>query len=74
MVRSLHILSLALSVSLSLSLSLSLFRSLLKYQSNMATEHGSADFDEFCEFLGTKITLKDWNKYRGGLDVKSMCC
>jgi len=37
----------------------------------MGAEHGSPDFDEFCEFLGTRITLKDWNKYRGGLDVKS---
>lgn len=29
------------------------------------------DFEEFLEFLGKKIVLKDWNKFRGGLDIKS---
>lgn len=28
-------------------------------------------FDEFLNIIGTKIALKDWDKFRGGLDVKS---
>lgn len=31
----------------------------------------SKEYDEFLEFIGSKITLQGWNKYRGGLDVKS---
>lgn len=31
---------------------------------------GSDDFEEFLQFLGDKIKLKDWNNFRGGLDVK----
>ena len=29
------------------------------------------DYEEFLEWLGERITLKGWSKYRGGLDVKS---
>lgn len=28
----------------------------------------SKDFEEFLEFLGTKVTLNGWDKFRGGLD------
>jgi len=31
----------------------------------------SPDFLEFMEFLGTKVTLKGWEKFRGGLDNKT---
>eukprot|EP01105_Mastigella_eilhardi_P011348 TRINITY_DN2623_c0_g1_i1.p1 TRINITY_DN2623_c0_g1~~TRINITY_DN2623_c0_g1_i1.p1 ORF type:complete len:531 (-),score=129.86 TRINITY_DN2623_c0_g1_i1:2102-3694(-) len=31
---------------------------------------GTPQYEEFLAFLGTKITLKGWQKYRGGLDVK----
>lgn len=30
----------------------------------------SKDFQQFCYFMGEKIELLNWNKYRGGLDVK----
>ena len=32
----------------------------------------SPDYLEFLKFLGEEITLLGWDKYRGGLDVKSM--
>jgi hypothetical protein len=32
---------------------------------------GSADWEEFLEFLGDKVVLQGWTKYRAGLDVKS---
>ncbi len=28
----------------------------------------SPDFEEFLEFLGTKVPLSGWTKFRGGLD------
>jgi hypothetical protein len=31
----------------------------------------SAAFDEFLEFLGNRIVLRDWKGFRGGLDVNS---
>ena len=31
----------------------------------------SAAFEEFLQLLGTRIQLKDWAGYRGGLDVQS---
>lgn len=31
----------------------------------------SEEFERFLELLGEKIKLKGWQKYRGGLDVKS---
>ena len=31
----------------------------------------SDDFEEFLNFLGTRIQLKGWKQYRAGLDVKS---
>jgi hypothetical protein len=35
-------------------------------------EEGSPDYFEFLRFLGEEIPLKGWDKYRGGLDVKSI--
>jgi hypothetical protein len=32
---------------------------------------GSEAYDEFLEFLGDKIDLMGWKKYRAGLDVSS---
>jgi hypothetical protein len=31
----------------------------------------SKEFEEFLEYMGEKVVLKGWEKYRGGLDVKS---
>jgi hypothetical protein len=31
---------------------------------------GSPEFEEFLAFLGDKIELRGWQKYRAGLDVK----
>jgi len=31
---------------------------------------GSAEFEEFLDFFGEKIKLKDWNHFSGGLDIK----
>ena len=31
----------------------------------------SEDFERFLELLGDRVELKGWQKYRGGLDVKS---
>lgn len=36
-----------------------------------ANEKPSADFEEFLDFLGDRISLQGWTKYTGGLDVKS---
>eukprot|EP01105_Mastigella_eilhardi_P011255 TRINITY_DN2604_c0_g1_i3.p1 TRINITY_DN2604_c0_g1~~TRINITY_DN2604_c0_g1_i3.p1 ORF type:complete len:450 (+),score=105.40 TRINITY_DN2604_c0_g1_i3:968-2317(+) len=33
-------------------------------------QHGSALYDEFLDFLGDRIELKGWTKFRGGLDVR----
>jgi hypothetical protein len=33
---------------------------------------GSPDFEEFLDFLGTKIELSNWNGFRGGLDLQRM--
>ena len=35
------------------------------------TEVATPAFDEFCQLLGTRVPLKDWKGFRGGLDVKS---
>eukprot|EP00727_Mastigamoeba_balamuthi_P008007 m51a1_g3827 putative domain-containing protein (125) ;mRNA; f:302623-305878 len=32
---------------------------------------GSAEYEAFLEFLGDRIALQGWTKYRAGLDVKS---
>ena len=40
-------------------------------RSFLANESGSADFDEFCEFIGEKITLQDFPGYSGGLSKMS---
>jgi hypothetical protein len=31
----------------------------------------SPEFEEFLQFLGERITLKDWKGYRGGLSTFS---
>lgn len=31
----------------------------------------SPEYEEFLDFIGQRITLQGWDKYRGGLDVKS---
>jgi len=31
----------------------------------------STQFEEFLEFIGTKVTLQGWDGFRGGLDVKT---
>ncbi|XP_033180663.1 GTPase-activating Rap/Ran-GAP domain-like protein 3 isoform X3 [Bombus impatiens] len=36
----------------------------------LSNEKGSPDFDKFLEIVGERIELKNWDKYRGGLDVK----
>ncbi|CAD5123259.1 DgyrCDS11618 [Dimorphilus gyrociliatus] len=36
-----------------------------------SNECGTAEFDKFCSLLGDRIRLKGWEKFRGGLDVKS---
>jgi hypothetical protein len=35
-------------------------------------ETGSEAFDEFLEFLGDRVQLAGWSKFRGGLNVKGM--
>ncbi|XP_076359902.1 GTPase-activating Rap/Ran-GAP domain-like protein 3 isoform X2 [Tachypleus tridentatus] len=35
-----------------------------------SNECGSKNFDRFLSLLGERIRLKEWDKYRGGLDVK----
>ena len=32
---------------------------------------GSREYDEFLDFIGTRVKLLGWDKYRGGLDVKA---
>jgi hypothetical protein len=32
----------------------------------------SPDFQEFLDFLGTKVRLKEWSKFTGGLDTSRM--
>ena len=39
--------------------------------SNILLAPASPDFEEFLQFIGERITLKGWDKFRGGLDVKS---
>lgn len=34
-------------------------------------EFGSPGFEEFLDLLGDKVQLKGFDKFRGGLDVKS---
>ncbi|KAH3745907.1 GTPaseactivating protein [Pelomyxa schiedti] len=38
--------------------------------SNLETD-ASPRYQEFLDFLGTKVTLEGWTKYRAGLDVKT---
>jgi hypothetical protein len=32
----------------------------------------SPEFEQFLRLLGERVTLKGWNRYAGGLDVKRM--
>ena len=34
-------------------------------------KEGGPDWEEFLQFLGTRIELANWDGYRGGLDVES---
>ena len=34
-------------------------------------EHGSPAFEEFLDFIGERVELKGFSKYRAGLDTKS---
>ena len=36
-----------------------------------SNEEGSKQFDQFLNFIGSKVSLQGWNKFRGGLDVAS---
>ncbi|XP_076663461.1 GTPase-activating Rap/Ran-GAP domain-like protein 3 isoform X2 [Andrena cerasifolii] len=36
----------------------------------LSNEKGSPGFEKFLEMLGERIRLQNWDKYRGGLDVK----
>jgi len=36
-----------------------------------ANEKTTPEFEEFLDFIGDRITLQGWDKYKGGLDVKS---
>jgi len=38
------------------------------------SETGSEEYENFLALLGDKISLKGWDRYRGGLDVKGWCC
>ena len=35
----------------------------------LSNEQGSADFEEFLDWIGDRITLQGWTKYDGGLDT-----
>jgi hypothetical protein len=34
------------------------------------SEHGNEDFMKFVSLLGDRISLRGWDKFRAGLDVK----
>ncbi|XP_055959069.1 GTPase-activating Rap/Ran-GAP domain-like protein 3 [Patella vulgata] len=36
-----------------------------------SNEKGTEEFDKFLSFLGDRIKLKGWDKFKGGLDIKS---
>ena len=40
-------------------------------QISTPTEIGSAQFEQFLDFLGSRVTLEGFTGFRGGLDVKS---
>ena len=35
-----------------------------------SNKSGSENFDRFLSLIGERVTLKGWQKFRGGLDVK----
>jgi len=37
----------------------------------MFAEFASPEFDEFLDLIGSRVQLKGFERYRGGLDVKS---
>ena len=39
----------------------------------LGAEFASPEFDEFLDLLGSRVRLKGFERYRGGLDVKSEC-
>jgi hypothetical protein len=50
-----------------LSSSLSLWTFVVSF-----SDKPTPDFEEFQNFLGQKIKLQGWDKYKGGLDTKSI--
>ena len=38
---------------------------------NFSVVESSPLFEEFLDFLGTRIKLDNWGSFKGGLDVKS---
>ncbi|KAL1489288.1 hypothetical protein ABEB36_014213 [Hypothenemus hampei] len=48
----------------------SIFLNLEIHTFKFCSEHGSDKFDQFLNLLGEKIKLKNWDKFRGGLDTK----
>lgn len=42
-----------------------------RIQQSKTTENGSPAYDEFLGFMGERIVLQGWSKYRAGLDVKA---
>ena len=36
-------------------------------------DEGSEDYNQFLDFIGNKIPLKGWKKFRAGLDVHGLC-
>ena len=43
----------------------------MSWRSCLVAEYASPAFKEFLSCIGTKIVLKDFDQYRGGLDCKS---
>ncbi len=46
-----------------------LSRVFLKLLWSVRLDKGSPAFEEFLDFLGARIKLEGWTKFRGGLDV-----
>ena len=44
-----------------------------EYARPFLTEEATQSFDNFVDLLGERIALKGWEKFKGGLDVKSRC-
>jgi hypothetical protein len=42
------------------------------FKDSSPLESGSEQFSKFLDLMGDRIQLLDWDRFRGGLDVKSM--